>query len=65
MGEVVIINTRMTPFLTIRRALKTAFGQLPPVNLGARRKQKYRVKGSLVIGFLPINRLHLIFNHFK
>ena len=65
MRKVAIIKTRTTQLLLIVRAPKIAFGQLRHANLGALRKQKYDVEGSIVIGFLLINLFHLFFNHFK
>ena len=63
-GKVAIIKTRITRFLTILRPPKITRGQLPPVNFGALRKRNYRVKGRIIIRFLPINQFILIFNDF-
>ena len=63
-GKVAIVKTRITRFLTILRAPKITRGHLPRVNFGALRMRKYRVKGSIIIRFLPINRFNLIFNDF-
>ena len=63
-GEVAMVQTRITRFLTILRAPKITRGHLPRVNFGAPRMRKCRVKGCIIIRILPVNRFDLIFNDF-